>query len=192
MRILKLALTLICLLVAFPAAAQSWMEFVDQEELFGVILPHEPHVEDITYHSEFGADFPGKVFSTSYGQTSYKITVVNYANSPIQHPWRVWDFTGSVAYAAWQIRKRGGDITYDGWTEADRIPGHQLQITNPDQSRTYAAIYSHGTRLYIFEAIASPGVVPPIHFQQSVIILDEDGEIVRYDTDFRTRIDPGR
>jgi hypothetical protein len=104
----------------------------------------------------------------------------------------VWDYAGSVAYAAWQIRKRGGDITYDGWTEADRIPGHHLQITNPNQSRTYVAIHSHGTRLYIFEAIAAPGVVPPIHFQQSVIILDEEGEIVRYDTDFLTRIDPGR
>jgi hypothetical protein len=192
MRFLKLAMTLVCFLIALPASAQGWIEFVDREELFGINLPHTPSVEDIVYTSEFGTDFPAKVFTASDEQTNYKITVVNYADSPIQHPWRVWDFTGSVAYAAWQIRKRGGDITYDGWTEADRIPGHQLQITNLDQSRTYAAIHAHGTRLYIFEAIAAPGAVPPIHFQQSVVILDEAGEIVRYDTDFRTRIDPGR
>ncbi len=192
MRILRLTLTLACSLFAFSASAQGWIEFVDEEELFGVNLPHMPRVESIRYISEFGADLPGKVFIASEPQVNYKITVVDYADNPVQHPWRVWDFTGSVAYAAWQIRKRGGDITHDGWTEADRIPGHHLQITNADQSRTYAAMHSHGTRLYIFEAIAAPGATPPIQYQQSVIVLDEEGEVVRYDTDFRTRIDPRR
>ena len=42
----------------------------------------------------------------------------------------------AVDYAAWNIRKRGGEITYDAWTNVDRIAGHMLQITNTDQSRT--------------------------------------------------------
>ena len=191
-RLSCIGIALICLLFALPASAQGWIEFVDEGELFGINLPHTPSVEDVIYTSEFGADFPAKVFTASDEYTNYKITVVNYADSPIQHPWRVWDFTGSVAYAAWQIRKRGGDITYDGWTEADRIPGHHLQITNDDGSRTYAAIHSHQKRLDIFEAFAAPGAKAPIQYQQSVVFLDEDGEIVRFDTDFVTRIDPGR
>jgi hypothetical protein len=192
-RFSKLVLAMVGSLIAFPAAAQGWFEFVDREELFGVNLPHEPAVENITYLSEFGAELPGKVYTASDGQVDYKVTVVDYfLSSELPGSRGVWDFAGSVAYAAWQIRKRGGDITHDGWTEADRIPGHHLQITNADESRTYAAMHSHGTRLYIFEAFAAPGATPPIQYQQSVIILDEEGEIVRYDTDFRTRIDPGR
>ena len=193
MRIAKLAFAVLGSLYAFSAAAQGWIEFVEREELFGVNLPHAPAVEEITYLSEFGAEYPGKVYTASDGQVDYKVTVVDYtASAELPGDRGVWDIAGSVAYAAWDIRKRGGDITHDGWTNADRIPGHQLQITNTDQSRTYAQIHSFGTRLYIFEAIAEPGATPPIHFQQSVVFLDEDGQIVRYDTDFRTRIDPGR
>ncbi len=179
--------------IAFPAAAQGWFEFVDSEEFFGINLPHEPAVENTTYHSEFGSAYPGKVYTASDGQVDYKVTVVDYTlSSELPGSRGVWDFAGSVAYAAWQIRKRGGEFTHDGWTEADRIPGHQLQITNEDQSRTYAQIHSFAKRLYIFEAHAAPGATPPIQYQQSVIFLDEEGEVVRYDTDFRTRIDPGR
>ena len=192
MRLVTLVLTVVGSLSAFPAAAQSWIEFVDREELFGVNLPREPAVEEITYHSEFHAELPGKVFTASDAQVDYSVTVVNYASNPVPGERARWDFYGSVAYAAWNIRKRGGEITYDGWAQADRIPGHQLQLTNPDQSRSYVEMHSHGTRLYILEARAAPGSTPPIHFQQSLIILDDDGEIVRYDTDLRTRVDAGR
>ena len=186
-------LTIMGMLIAFPATAQGWIEFVDEQEFYGINMPHDPNVENSTYHSEFGADYPGKVYTTSDGLVEYKVTVVDYTNSSeLEGSRGVWDYAGSVAYAAWQIRKRGGDITHDGWTEADRIPGHHLQITNADNSRTYAAIHSHAMRLYIFEAFAAPGAIAPIQYQQSVIFLDEDGEIVRFDTDFRTRIDPGR
>jgi len=186
-------MTLVGSLIAFQASAQGWIEYSDPTLFFGINLPHEPTVENITYLSEFGAEYPGKVYSASDGQVDYKVTVVDYTpSSELEGSRGVWDFAGSVAYAAWQFRKRGGEFTHDGWTEADRIPGHQLQITNDDQSRTYVQIHSFAMRLYIFEAHAAPGATPPIQYQQSVIFLDEDGEIVRYDTDFRTRIDPGR
>ena len=63
MRILRLILTLACSLFAFSASAQGWIEFVDEEELFGVNLPHMPRVESIRYISEFGADLPEKSLS---------------------------------------------------------------------------------------------------------------------------------
>jgi len=193
MRFYSLVLASIGMLFVLPAAAQGWIEFVDREEFFGINVPHEPVVETITYLSEFGAEYPGKVYTASDGQVEYKITVVDYTlSSELEGSRGVWDLAGSVAYAAWNFRKRGGEITHDGWTEADRIPGHQLQITNDDQSRTYAQIHSFAMRLYIFEANAAPGATPPIQYQQSVVFLDDEGKIVRYDTDFRTRIDPGR
>jgi hypothetical protein len=57
-------------------------------------------------------------------------------------------------------------------------------------SRSYIAIHFHGERLYILEARAKPGSPPPIQFQQSLSILDEDGVVVRYDVDLITRVDP--
>ena len=193
MRFSTFVFAIVGTLIAFPAASQGWIEFVERDEFFGVNMPHKPSVGNITFTSEFGAEYPGKVYTAADGPVEYKVTVVDYTNSSeLEGSRGVWDYAGSVAYAAWQIRKRGGDITHDGWTEADRIPGHHLQITNDDGSRTYAAIHSHQKRLDIFEAFAAPGAIAPIQYQQSVVFLDEDGEIVRFDTDFVTRIDPGR
>ncbi len=192
MRLLKLVLAIIGSLYAFSALAQGWFEYVDNEELFGVNLPHVPSVEDFTYESEFHAQLPAKKYTASDGQVNYSVVVVDYGPTTITGDRAKWDFYGSVAFAGWNIRQRGGQITYDGWAQADRIPGHQLQITNVDGSRSYIEMHSHGSRLYIVEAVAPPELTPPIHFQQSLIILDESGEIVRYDTDLRTRVDAGR
>ena len=194
MRLRTLVLNLLVLnaaapLTAFSAAAQTWFEFVERDELFSVNLPHVPGVEEIVYHSEWGAELPGKLFTASEEKAEYRITVVDYSVSDLPNHSPIWDFYGSVDYAAWNIRKRGGEITYDAWTNVDRIAGHMLQITNSDQSRTYVQILSHMERLYVLEARAAPGAIPPVHFQQSLRIIDENGNPIRYDRDLRTRLD---
>ena len=93
------------------------------------------------------------------------------------------DVLGSIAFAAWNIRKRGGEVTYDAFHTVDFIEGHLLQITNADQSRSFAGIYLHASRLYILEATVPKGSPPPGHFQQSLGIFDEKGERVRYNLD---------
>ena len=58
--------------------------------------------------------------------------------------------------------------------------------------RTYVAIHLHKSRLYILEATAPEGTPPPGHFQQSLSILDENGDRIRYNLDadgVRTRVD---
>ena len=192
MRLATLVFTVVGSLCGYPAIAQTWFEFVETEELFSVNLPHQPAVEEIIYHSEFHAELPAKVYTAADEQMRYTITVVNYAPSTVPSPRSVYDLRGSIAYAAWNIRERGGDITYDAYAQIDRIDGHHLQITNPDQSRTFVAIHLHDSRVYILEAIAAPGTPPPAQFQQSLSILDENGNPIRYDLDFRTRIEqPG-
>jgi hypothetical protein len=168
--------------------AQGWFEFVEREELFSVNLPQEPEVEEIVYHSEWGAELPGKIFTASEEGAEYLITVVDYSVSDLPDHSPIWDFYGSVDFAAWNIRKRGGEVTYDAWTNVDRIAGHMLQVTNQDLSRSYVQILSHKERLYILEAIVPPGATPPINFQQSLRIIDENGDPVRYDRDLRTRL----
>ena len=186
MRLATLSIAGVILLFAAPAAAQDWVHFADREELFSVNFPHEPTVEEISYHSEYHVELPAKVYTASDDQVSYQVTVVNYDGT------QVVDVRGSIAFAAWNFRQRGGEITFDAYAQIDRIEGHQLQFTNSDQSRTYVAIHLHKSRLYILEATAPAGTPPPGHFQQSLSILDETGERVRYNLDadgVRTRVD---
>jgi hypothetical protein len=192
---MRLAVCLLSALVtfyAFPASAQEWIEYVNEEEMFGINLPGEPAVDDATYISEYRAELPAKVFTATDGRSNYKVTVVNFAPTSIEGERALWDFYGAVATAATRIRARGGQILQDGWAQVDRIPGHQLTILNDDQTQTWYQIHTHGTRLYIGEATSPVGATPPINFQQSLYILDEEGEIVRYDRDLRTRIDAER
>src|SRR6185436_1670218 len=62
------------------------------------------------------------------------------------------------------------------------VTGHELQLTNPDQSRTYVGIYLHENRLYVFDATVAKGMPPPLIFQQSPEFLDAGGKSIRYRT----------
>jgi hypothetical protein len=173
MRLVTLSISAAVLLIAVPAAAQGWVHFADREELFSVNFPHEPMIAEISYHSEYHVELPAKVYTASDDRVSYEVTVVNYEDT------QVVDVRGSIAYAAWNFRKRGGDITFDAYAQIDR-------------SRTYVAIHLHKSRLYVLEATAPEGTPPPGHFQQSLSILDETGERIRYNLDadgVRTQVD---
>lgn len=205
MRVTLLFVSLPAILITSgPSFAQDWIKFVDRAERFIVNFPVEPEVNVIAYPSERGATLPALVYTANDRSSSYTVTVVDYTDAERLLMERyertdesygvdllTSDVLGSIAYAASNIRQRGGDITYDAWAAVDRIAGHQLQITNADQSRTFAGIYLHASRLYILEATAPPGWPPPGHFQQSLGILDEEGRRIRYDVDVdgnRTRI----
>ena len=187
-RIARLTVAAFVMGVSALSYAQGWMEYVNRAERFGVNFPAEPSVEDITHMGERGGTYPGRVYTAQEGSRRYSVTVIDYEGA---EPTVV---RGAVAHAAWNFRKRGGEIFYDAFAQVDRIDGHQLHITNADQSVTYAGMYQHEYRLYILEATVPPGSPPPVHFQYSLIMLDEDGAQVRYDVDAygrRTvRIDP--
>jgi hypothetical protein len=164
-------------LYAGAASAQGWIHYANQQDFFSVNFPGEPVVEEIVYQSEYDMELPARTYSVNDGSTSYKVIVVDYGEASVV------DVRGSMAWAAWNYRKQGGEVTFDAYAQVDRIEGHQLQITNADQSRTYIAIHLHNRRLYILEATAPAGLPPPGHFQQSLNILDETGEPIRYDLD---------
>ena len=86
-------------------------------------------------------------------------------------------------HEAWKVRRRGGEITYDAFAQTDRIAGHELYITNADESRTLVRLFLHAKRLYILEATVPRGAPPPLLFPQSLQILDEKGDRIRYQVD---------
>lgn len=205
MRLERLVPTLI-LLIPGMTLAQGWFEYIDRSSYFSVSFPAEPVVREIAYESPLGLIFPAQVYRADDTRGgAYAVTVVDFTDAERLHAQRretaentslrswLWDVRASVAHAAWNFRRRGGEITFDGWSDVERVEGHQLQITNPDQSRTFVGIYLHEMRLYILEATAPPSAPPPGLFQQSLRFLDEEGRRVRYELEVNgniTRIQP--
>jgi hypothetical protein len=192
---MRILTTLIGSIIFFSGTvfAQDWAEFVDRAEYFSINFPGKPEVSEIDYVSEYGVTLSAKVYTLKKGEIVYTVTVVNYneaARIYQELPDRtdegnnkalwLYDQRASVAYAARNIRLRGGEVTYDAWHHIDMVEGHQLQITNPDNSRTYAGMYLHAGRLYIVEATVPQGGLPQGLFQQSLTFLDEEGARIRY------------
>ena len=193
MRIVRILPVALIVLFSGPAFAENWATYIDQSQFFSVNFPAEPDVREISYPSEYGATFPAHVYTVQNGRTFYSVTVVDFTDAQqiyLDLPdktdeasaaglW-LYDQRGSTAYVARNFRLRGGEATYDAWHHIDLVEGHQLHITNADQSRTYAGIYLHDSRLYILEATVPADALPQGLFQQSLSFLDEDGNRIRY------------
>jgi hypothetical protein len=176
MRLIRLTTSLV--LLASVVSAQEWIEYVDRAERFSINLPGTPMIREIAYLPQRGPILPARVYAVQDGARRYSVTVVNLADVK-----EVSDVKGSIAWEAWNFRKRGGQITYDAYAQVDRIEGHQLHIVNPDKTVTLVAIHLHARRLYVLEATAPPGSPGAIHFQQSLQILDDQGKAIRYELD---------
>jgi hypothetical protein len=183
---------------AGSVSAQGWFGYSSDLDQFTVNFPAEPVIEEISYPSEYGAVFPGRVYTARSGDNIYSVTVIDYrdseavhlartnsteADSPVNYNYWILDVLASVSYAATNYRRRGGEVTYDAWAHIDRVPGTQLQITNSDDSRTYAGIYLHERRLFIVDATVPANAPPQGHFQQSLGFIDESGVRIRYEYD---------
>lgn len=177
MRIIRWVPAALILFIAAPSFAQDWIDYEDRVERFRVNFPGQPKVQDIQYPSAEGGTLPARLYTAQAGPGRYSVTVVNYIGAD---PTTV---RASMAWAAWNFRKKGGEITYDAFAQVDRIEGHQLQITNADKSRTFVAIHLHARRLYILEATVPGNFPAPGLFQQSLSILDEQGNRIRYNLD---------
>lgn len=175
-----------------PTFAQGWVQFTSELDRFEIQSLGELEMHETTFDSEYGAVMPSRVYTYEDGPNHYSVTVVDYTDAERIHAERLnrseadyelyWeiDIRASVAYAATNLRNRGGEVTYDAYHYIDRIEGQQLQITNNDLSRTYAAIYLHDSKLYIVEATVARGSIPPGFFQQSMQWIDENGDRIRY------------
>jgi hypothetical protein len=203
MRLLRFVSTVLIVFASGPAFAQDWITYVSREDRFSVNFPANPTVETITWPSEYGAVFPGRVHTYVDGASRYSVTVIDYTDAEKVHAaiakpesfqdsiyWQI-DIQASIQYAATKYRMRPGvKVTYDAWHYIDLVEGHQLQITNPDQSRTFVGIYLHENRLYILDATVPRGAAPPGLFQQSLSFLDEAGNRVRHTTIYSNQLPP--
>ena len=209
MRRISATTATVILLMAGPAFAQEWLQYASKADFFGVNFPSEPKVQDIGYTTEFGITLPGHVYSADSGASRYSVTVVDYNDAEKIHAARVdqcrknggdgdlcqndWrgDVQGSIVHASWKFIQRNAKVTLFGWAVSDNVEGQRLQLTNPDGSRTFAAIYRHETRLYILEGTVPKGAPAPGLFQQSLMWLDAEGKPLRYRSIYTTGYSEG-
>lgn len=197
MRLSPLVPAALILCMSGPAAAQGWIEYTSQEDLFIVNFPGEPTVRNITYSTEYGITLPARVYSVDAGASRYSVTVVDYSAGEQIHMERarncqgypdtctnrwLYDVRGALDYAVSTFIQRDAKVTYYAFGDSDRIEGRRVQLTNADQSRTFVAIYVHQNRLYILDGTVPASAPPPALFQQNLGFFDKDGVRVRYQT----------
>ena len=127
------------------------MEFKSIEDRFSIPFPGKPTVQTITWPSEYGAVFPGRVYTVQQGASRYSVTVIDYTDAVAIHAkiakpesfqqdiYAQIDVQASIQYAASKLYriKPGAKVTYDAWHYINLIEGHQLQLTNADGTKTY-------------------------------------------------------
>jgi len=183
----------------------EWERFVSTEDGFSATFPGTPKVESMTYDTEYRQQLPARVYSAQDRMGRYSTTVVDYRgletlhNATVarcraakgangfdgdacQNDFRV-DVAGAMDYAAWSLMKRDGvKTTHYMWYFLELVAGRLLQLTNPDQSRTFAVIHQHDGRLYIQQATVQPRMPEPILFMQNLGFVNEKGLNIRYKT----------
>ena len=201
MRLSALAPAALILCVATPAAAQDWARFVSTEDGFSATFPGKPTVTTTTWDTEYRQKLPGRVYSAKDAMGRYSTTVIDYRGieklhldavakcraakgdgDSCQNDFRV-DVAGAMDWAAWTfMRREGVRTTQYMWYVLELVAGKLLQMTNPDQSRTFAVIHQHDGRLYIHQATVAARQPEPILFMQNLGFVDGKGINIRYKT----------
>jgi hypothetical protein len=141
---------------------------VNRDARFAVIFPGEPMTREIAYTTRAGDTVPAQQFFVEEGAGRYTVTVVQFASGRAED-------RRAVEHAAEVLRRRG-EVRFQAFADYDPgIPGRQLNIFETGDRQVRASVYMYDRRLYITEASAEPGDVAAIQFEQSIMLLDEDG-----------------
>lgn len=189
---------------AASAAAQEWEEYVSTQDGFKLNFPGTPTITEGTWTSQMNYTLPMRVYSADKGRERYSVTVVDYssiqqqgiergktcppgnancrANAPpaLGAGYALHDERGAIVFATFKLLQRDAKVNYMAWEWQDLVEGHLLQLTNPDQSRTFAWIGMHAHKLYIVEGTVPAGYPEPGLFQQSMGWVDKNGNGIRY------------
>jgi hypothetical protein len=167
-----LVLTVAAISAAPPASlAQESPLYVNRENRFAVIFPAEPMMREIHYTTRAGTSVPGRQFFVENDAGRYAVTVVQFPDGRSED-------RRAVEHAAETLRRRG-EILFQAYANYDPgMPGRQLNIRETNGRQLRASVYMFDRRLFITEASAPFGDVPAIQFEQSIMLLDEEGNDV--------------
>jgi hypothetical protein len=190
--------------VAGSAAAQEWAAYTSIPDGFTINFPGTPTVTNTTWISQLDFKLPAHVYTANRANERYSVTVVDYsgieqmgieraktcppgnancrANAPpaLGPGYSRHDERGAIVFATARLLKRDAKLTDLAWDWQDMVEGNFIQLTNSDQSRTFAYVAMHQHRLYIVEGTVPNGYPQPGLFQQSLGWVDKDGNGIRY------------
>lgn len=175
MRVAALLLSAAVLILSAPSGAQTSPPFyINREYRFAVIFPGEPAVKDVAYSAAGGASVPARQFSVEQELNQHLVTVVDFSAGPAVDD-------AIVERAADELRRRG-EVRFQAADEYDPgLPGRQLNIFEGNGRQIRASVYMWDHRLYITEASGVPGTSSLLQFEQSITILDADGNELNLD-----------
>jgi hypothetical protein len=194
------------LVLAIPvsAAAQEWDEYTSLQDGFRLNFPGQPSISEITWTSQLNYKLPGRVYSATRDRERYSLTVIDYsgigqqgveraktcppgnancrgnAGPALGAGYALHDERGAIVYATFKLLQRDAKLDYLAWDWQDLVEGHIVQLTNADQSRTFAWVGMHAQKLYVLEGTVPAGYPEPGLFQQSMRWVDKDGNGIRY------------
>jgi hypothetical protein len=210
MRLILVGAAVLTLLLTGTAFAQEWIDYSNRSDFFTINFPGEPKVKEITYLTEYSITLPAHVYSHESDRSRYSVTVVDYTKEEALENERVKacqaaggegdlcnnhsraDQRGAILHATWNLIQKSAKVTHLSYSNADRVEGNEVYLTNADGTRTCAAIYMHEGRLYIIEGTVPANSPPPALFYQSMGFLDKDGKRIRYDTPYSFGFPPPR
>ena len=152
------------------AAAQQWIEFVSREERFSVNFPAEPTIRDDIYTTAEGAVAQARIFAAQQGDAHYRVTAVRL-------PASANNLQAEIDHAVALLRQTG-TVRVDDKNLVDGIAAHELSLAQSGGRQLIATILAYDGWLYVAEGNARAEAPPPIHFTQSIGIVDSNGNSV--------------
>jgi hypothetical protein len=136
---------------------------------FAVIFPGQPMARDVTYMTKDGASVPARQFYIEQGGDRYTVTLVKLPNAAAIDK-------DIIEYAAQQLLKKGTARFNYSFCYDPGVPGRQLNLSESNGHQLRGSVYMWDHQLYITEASAPPGSPSALQFEQSITILDANGD----------------
>src|SRR6185503_3489420 len=167
MRVVALSCAALPLFMA-PVSAQEMPIFTSCQYRFAVIFPAQPMMRDLTYTAG-PTSAPAREFYLERNGNRYSVTVVDFARGPAVDD-------QIVERAAAQIRQRG-EVRFQATAPYDPgMPGRQLNIFESNGRQHRASVYMADHRMFITEANATQGDFNALQFEQSITLIDANGD----------------
>jgi hypothetical protein len=158
-----IAFALAAFAIVGPAAAQNWQEYSYPAYAFTITFPVDPRVQTTTYRLADGRSVEAHVYSAHENGSVFTVTVAELGNAGLDE--------SAVIDHAIKTLSEGGEVKINIPHRVYQVYGRQLSITGADGSRSTAALFDFGRRLYQVEGKTLPGGNPldMLRFQQSLV-----------------------
>ena len=154
-------------LTAEDIAQEASPLYANCQSGFAVLYPGQPTARDTTY-TLAGATWPAREFFVQKGGNRYSVLVADYAKGPKADE-------KIVEQAAAELARRGQVRFQNNGDYDPGMPGHQLDIFEPNGKQLRASVYMAQHRLTITQAEAAPNDLDALQFEQSIVLIDHAG-----------------